>query len=147
VYLGSATFHLLALLWTVAIETIGIALWARFAYPHPWRAIASCLAVNLVVHTLFWYSQPLFARYGLTALYSAEVLVVVIEGALYAHILARTGVTPWLLSALLNLASYLTGLWLWQYLLVVPAFVSLTYGLTPVTFCHLVVCCTQVQPS
>ena len=41
--------------------------------------IGCALAVNLVVHTLFWYSQPLFSMYESSGLYLAELLVVAAE--------------------------------------------------------------------
>ena len=46
-----------------------------------------------------------------------ECVVIAVEGALYARLLALSGITPWLLSILFNLASFLAGLWLWQTLL------------------------------
>ncbi|MCC6457812.1 MAG: hypothetical protein IT328_22845 [Caldilineaceae bacterium] len=120
-HLSAASFHIIALSWTLLIEAIGIALWARLAYPHCrralWRALGCSLAINLLVHTLFWYSQPFFFTYGIAGLYSAELLVVALEALLYARLLPLPGITPWLLSLLLNLASFLSGLWLWQILL------------------------------
>lgn len=136
---------MLALLWTLTVETTGMWVWARIAYTQPWRAVAASLVANLVVHTLFWYSQPFFARFDTTGLYIAELLVVVIEGTIYARMLQLPGATPWLLSALLNLASFLTGLWLWQSIIVVSAIVPLNYGLTPGNFCHTLVCSIRVQ--
>jgi hypothetical protein len=114
---NTTIFHLLALLGTLLVEVAGMAIWARLAYPRPWRATGCAIAVNLVVHTLFWYSQPLFAAAWPFGLYWAELLVVLVEGALYARLLSLPGITPWLLSALLNLASFLAGFWLWQTLL------------------------------
>ena len=75
------------------------------------------LLVNLLVHTLFWYSQPIFTTDWPVGLYRAELLVVLVEGALYKRVLSLQGFTPWLLSAFLNLCSFFIGLWLWQYLL------------------------------
>lgn len=113
--LGSvASTHLIALICTLLVETTGMALWANFAYPHPRRAIICTIATNLVVHTLFWYSQPLFTFQWPLGLYLAESLVVLIEGSIYARFLHLKGPTPWLLSFALNAASFLAGLWLWQ---------------------------------
>ena len=113
---NAALYHLLALLCTLFIEGAGIAVWACFAYPHPRRAISCALAVNLVVHTLFWYTQPLFTFAWPTGLYLAEFLVVLVEGLLYARFLKLPGYLPYLLSATLNIASFLAGLLLWQLL-------------------------------
>jgi hypothetical protein len=110
-------FHLIALLCTLGIEATGMALWAWRANPDPWRAIRCAIVVNLIIHTLFWYTQPLFVSPWPLALYVQECLVVMLEGAIYARYLALRGITPWLLSLLLNSASFITGLLLWQFLL------------------------------
>jgi hypothetical protein len=124
-HFSAASFHGIALAWTLLTEGSGIALWARLAYPHRrcdlWRAVGCSFAINLIVHTLFWCSQPLFFTYGIAGLYSAELLVVALEALLYARLLPLPGITPWLLSMLLNLASFLSGLWLWQTLLLPPS--------------------------
>lgn len=111
---NTATIHLTALLCTLFIEGVGMAVWARLAYPHPKRAIVCTLATNLIVHTLFWYSQPYFTFRWPLGLYIVELLVVLIEGTIYARILNIKGPTPWLLSFALNTASLAAGLWLWQ---------------------------------
>jgi len=116
-HFSAALFHLLALLWTLLVEGTGMAIWARIAYPQPWRALLCSILVNLVVHSLFWYSQPAFTSYWPITLYLAELLVVLVEGAIYARVLAISRVTAWLLSTFLNLTSFLTGIWLWQQLL------------------------------
>jgi hypothetical protein len=114
---GAGIFQLLALLCTLGIEGAGMALWARLAYHRPWRATACALGANLIVHTLFWSLQPLFARPWPWGLCIAEAIVVLLEGAIYARCLALSGYTPWLLSCLLNLASFVAGAWLWGLLL------------------------------
>ena len=117
--LDRTTIHLLALSATVAVEMGGMGLWAWLASMPLLRAITSACLVNLLVHTLFWYAQPLFAGELLGiewpfGLYLAELLVVVGEGALYRRLLTLHSYTPWLLSLLLNAASFMAGLWLWQ---------------------------------
>jgi hypothetical protein len=116
-HLSAGSFHLLALFWTLSVEAAGMTTWARIAYPQIWRATGCCLATNLVAHTLFWYSQPFFALYGNAGLFLAEGVVILLEGAVYWRVLSLSGVTPWLLSTFLNLASLVTGLWLWQAIL------------------------------
>ena len=113
---SAGVYHLLALLCTLVVETGGMALWARLAHSTLWRAILYAIVVNLVVHTLFWYSQPLFSPVWPWGLYAAEFIVVLVEGALYARLLQLSGYTPWLLSAALNTVSFLIGLALWQLL-------------------------------
>jgi len=110
-------FHLIALLCTLLVEGAGMALWASFAYSRPWYATGCALVVNLIVHTLFWYSQSNFAAEGSWGLYRAELLVVLLEGMVYFRFLSLRGITPWLLSFCLNLASFLAGLLLWQIIL------------------------------
>lgn len=115
--IGSAgVYHLIALTWTLATETLGMAAWARLAYPRPKRAIMVALAVNLLVHTLFWYSQPFIAQSWPWGLYVGEIAVVLIEGWLYMRGLALARLTPWLLSLVLNAISLFSGMWLWQIL-------------------------------
>lgn len=110
------TFHLIALFCTLTVEGVGMAIWAHFAYPQLWRAITIALVTNLVVHTIFWYSQPLFIGRWPAALYAAECIVVLLEGLSYAYFLQRRGITPWFLSFFLNAASFLAGILLWQLL-------------------------------
>lgn len=110
----AASIHFIALLCTLLVEGAGMAAWACLVYPHPKRAIACTLITNLIVHTLFWYSQPAFTFRWPLGLYSAELLVALIEGTIYARILKLQGPTPWLLSFVLNTASFFAGLWLWQ---------------------------------
>ena len=116
-HLSAGSIHLFALTLTLLIEATGMTLWAHLAYPRFWRAIGCSLLVNLLVHTLFWYSQPIFTTDWPVGLYRAELLVVLVEGAIYKRVLSLQGFTPWLLSASLNLCSFFIGLWLWQYLL------------------------------
>lgn len=94
-----------------------MAVWAYFAYSRRWYAVGCALVANLLVHTLFWYTQSIFAEGWPWGLYRAELLVVLIEGTAYRYFLSLRGFTPWLLSLLLNSASFLAGLWLWQILL------------------------------
>jgi hypothetical protein len=110
-------FHLIALSCTLLVEGAGMAIWAYFAYARRWYAIGCALIVNLLIHTLFWYTQSSFTELWPLGLYRAELIVVLIEGSAYRYFLSLRGLTPWLLSFSLNLASFLAGLWLWQILL------------------------------
>jgi hypothetical protein len=114
---SAGTFHLIALLCTLAIEGSGMALWARLAFPHPWRALTGAIIANLIVHTLFWYAQPFLFTQWPQGLALAELLVVLVEGTIYAHVLAIPHLTPWLLSLTLNFVSLFLGLLLWQLIL------------------------------
>lgn len=113
---SAATYHLLALLCTLGVEGAGMALWATFARFPIGRAMLVTFATNLAIHTLFWYSQPLFSAGWPWSLYAAETLVIVLEGAFYARLLPLSGSAPWRLSALLNVASLVAGALLWQIL-------------------------------
>jgi hypothetical protein len=108
------TVHLVALLGTLLVEGAGITAWARLWRLRPDRALAAALLVNLVTHTLFWYAQPHFARFGPAGLYGAEIVVVLVEALFYRQRLALTGTTAWLLSFTLNLASFGAGILLWH---------------------------------
>ncbi len=114
---GSGLYHWLALLVTLVVEGTGMIVWVYVLQLPRARSMLLCLAVNLIVHTLFWYSQPLFLYDWPAGLYRAEVLVILLEGAAYAYGLARRGWHPWLMSLTLNVASAGAGLWLWQVLL------------------------------
>ena len=113
---SASVYHLIALAWTLATETLGMALWARMFYLRPGRAIRYALGVNLLVHTLFWYSQPLLAQNWPWGLYAGEIAVVLLEGWLYRRSLALARLTSWQLSLVLNALSLFSGLWLWQML-------------------------------
>jgi len=114
---SEGVFHLIAILCTLCVEGTGMALWAYVAYPHRGYAIGCSLVVNLVVHTLFWYTQSIFSAHWPWGLYGGELLVILIEGTAYHYLLSLRGLTPWLLSFSLNLASFLAGLWIWRILL------------------------------
>jgi hypothetical protein len=114
---SAGAFHLLALLCTLIVEASGMALWARLAYHRPGRAVVCTILANLVVHTLFWYSQPFFTFAWPWSLYLEELLIVLLEASIYWRVLTLSGFSAWLLSFFLNLASFLAGLWLWQLLL------------------------------
>lgn len=109
--------HLVALLGTLLVEGAGITAWARLTRSRPSRALVAALLINLVTHTLFWYSQPTLARFGLAGLYGAEIAIVLVEALFYRQCLALAGLTPWWLSFALNLASFGAGIILWRALL------------------------------
>ena len=67
-----------------------------------------------MTHTLFWYTLPLLGAASAAKLYAYEIIIVVIEARVYQML---CGISPWkavALSFVLNLTSYLLGLYVWQ---------------------------------
>jgi hypothetical protein len=75
------------------------------------------LAVNLVTHTIFWYTLPLLPGEALFRLLVYELVIVLVEGLAYAYFLRSRVWTSLLFSGLLNWLSYTLGVWLWQRML------------------------------
>jgi hypothetical protein len=109
--------HLTALLATLAIEGAGMALLARLlpGWRPVWpRAVLLALALNLLSHTIFWYALPHAPLPPETAISVAELVVIVVEGTVYAAIVARPAWTGWLVSLALNWASWVLSTYLWR---------------------------------
>jgi hypothetical protein len=108
-----AVAHLLALLTTLVVEcSIAALIFATSSATRP-RVVRFALlvaGVNLVTHSIFWYTLALAPGGGLPRLYAYEAAIVVLEGALYArfgHI--RLGFAL-LVSLLANAASFCAGI-------------------------------------
>lgn len=109
--------HLIALLATLVIEGAGMALLAALLpgwRPRWRRAVVLALALNLVSHTIFWYTLPLIPLSPETAVPLAELVVIVVEGTVYATTVARPSWTGWLVSLALNCASWVLSSYLWR---------------------------------
>ena len=107
----------IALLTTLLIEGLGMALIARLlpGWRGRWaRAVALALVLNLVSHTLFWYTLTAVSARGETAILLAELAVVAAEGAVYAVTVAHPRWSGWPVSLLLNGASWVLGSYVWR---------------------------------
>jgi len=107
----------IALLTTLLIEGLGMALIARLlpGWRGRWaRAVALALGLNLVSHTLFWYTLTAVSARGETAILLAELAVVAAEGAVYAVTVAHPWWSGWPVSLLLNGASWVLGSYVWR---------------------------------
>ena len=109
--------HLLALAATLLIEGAGMALLALLLpgwRPYWRRAVLLALGLNLVSHTIFWYTLPLVPLPPATAIPAAELAVIAVEGAVYAATVARPRWTGWVVSLALNYASWALGAYIWR---------------------------------
>jgi hypothetical protein len=109
--------QLIALLATLVIEGTGMALLAALLpgwRPRWRRALVLALALNLVSHTIFWYTLPFIPLPPETAVPLAELVVIVVEGAVYAATVAHPAWTGWLVSLALNCASWVLSSYLWR---------------------------------
>lgn len=77
-------------------------------------AVGVALALNLVTHTLFWYSLPLLPLEAAHALPLAEAMVMAVEGAVYAATVARPTWSGWPVAVVLNYASWVLSSFLWR---------------------------------
>lgn len=84
--------------------------------PYWRRAVGVALALNLVTHTVFWYSLPLVALEPQRALPLAEAVVMAVEGAVYAATIARPAWSGWPVAVVLNYASWVLGSLMWRIL-------------------------------
>ena len=75
------------------------------------------LAVNLVTHTIFWYTLPLLPGEALLRLLVYELVIVLVEGLAYAYFLHLRVWTTLLFSGFLNWLSYTLAVWFWQHML------------------------------
>lgn len=109
--------QLAALLITLVIEGGGMALLAC-ALPRwrpRWRhAIVIALVLNLVTHTVFWYTLPVLPLPPERGLPLAEGAVIVVEGAIYAAAIARPRWSGWPVSLALNYASWVLSSYMWR---------------------------------
>jgi hypothetical protein len=109
--------QLVALLATLVIEGAGMALFAVILpgwRPHFRRAVLLALGLNLISHTVFWYALPHLPLPPVQALPLAEWIVIAVEGAIYAATVARPAWTGWLVSIVLNYASWVFSTYLWR---------------------------------
>lgn len=108
-----AVAHLLALLTTLAVECSVAALifaLSSATRPHIVRLTLFVAGVNLVMHTLFWYTLALAPGSGLARLYVFEAAIVVLEGALYTRLGRVRFATALLVSLFANVASFSAGI-------------------------------------
>lgn len=103
-----------AYLATQVIEVPVVAGWLRTRLPLP-EALGVGILASTVTHPLLWYAWPVFEPKWLS-LGLGEVLVWLVEGALYAAWLWRRGHPPGVgfgVALLANAASLTAGLLLW----------------------------------
>jgi hypothetical protein len=109
--------HLTALLATLVVEGLGMALLAALlpGWRGQWRR-AALLAVllNSVSHTVFWYALPVVPLPPAQALPLAEWVVIAGEGLVYAVTVARPRWSGWAVSIVLNYASWILSSYLWR---------------------------------
>ncbi|MBK8046696.1 MAG: hypothetical protein IPK16_05975 [Anaerolineales bacterium] len=109
--------QLIALVTTLAIEGCGMAVlaWLLPGWRGQWlRAVLLALGLNLVSHTIFWYTLPHVTLPYAVAVPVAELVVALGEGAVYATTVARPRWTGWLVSLALNWASWVLGSYVWR---------------------------------
>lgn len=109
--------HLIALTATLLIEGAGMALLVLLLpgwRPYWRRAVLVALGLNLISHTVFWYTLPLTPLPPATAIPTAELAVIAAEGGVYAATVARPLWTAWLVSLALNWASWTLSAYIWR---------------------------------
>jgi hypothetical protein len=70
--------------------------------------------VNLVTHTIFWYTLPLLPGEASMRLLAYEMVIVLIEALAYAYFLHYRVGSSLVLSGFLNWVSYTLSVLIWQ---------------------------------
>lgn len=78
------------------------------------QAVGLALALNLVSHTVFWYTLPMLPLTPEAAIALAEGVVIAAEGAVYAATVARPAWSGWAVSFALNYASWVLSSYVWR---------------------------------
>jgi hypothetical protein len=108
--------HAIALVSTLLLESMGMML-LSVLLPRQrrgwWRNGVIAALVNLVTHTIFWYSLPLLPFDAASKLCGFEVAIVLVEALLYRRFCGFSGPRALLVSLGLNLLSYNAGGWIW----------------------------------
>lgn len=118
--MSPSLMHTWALGLTVLLEGAGLLLFWIFLH-RPFlqigRGLLLSIGLNLLTHTLFWYSFPwLPLAYG-PRLWLCEALIALAEAAVYWRFLALSWPQALLLGVALNLLSAWAGLFLWPIVL------------------------------
>ena len=106
----------LALGITLLTEGACMALAARLLRRPVWRWLLICLGVNCVVHPIFWHTFRFVPGDWPWNLYLAEGLVVLVEAVAYLFLLRAGPLKALAVAFGLNLASVMTGVWLFRML-------------------------------
>ncbi|OAD22107.1 membrane protein, partial [Candidatus Thiomargarita nelsonii] len=110
--------HIISLLVTLLTESMGMLIFSIAAggikcarsRNDIQKNVITALVVNVVTHTVFWYTLPLIKLDHVIRLYGYETLIVIIEGLAY-RILCKIPLSNAIaLSFLLNLVSFLIGI-------------------------------------
>jgi hypothetical protein len=112
--------HIISLLVTLLTESMGMLIFSLAAgfecaisRNDILKNVITALVVNVVTHTVFWYTLPLIKLDHVIRLYGYETLIAIIEGLAY-RILCKIPLSNAIaLSFLLNLVSFLIGISIW----------------------------------
>jgi hypothetical protein len=108
--------HAAALGLTILSEATAMALYLHLRAT-PRRELLFCVGsvvvINLITHTLFWFTFPLLPLPFFTRLHGYEILIALVEGAAYWWLWRFSWREALALGVVLNLISYVVGLALW----------------------------------
>ena len=119
--MSPGVMHGWALGLTILLEGAGLALfliWQRRSLAPAVYGFLLSVGLNLITHTIFWYSFPWFSLldYG-PRLWLAEGLIALTEASVYRRFCSLSWPQALALGVGLNLFSALAGLFVWQILL------------------------------
>lgn len=115
--MSAGLMHAWALGITLVLEVGGVGLYlltTRFSARQAVRGIFLALGLNLLTHTLFWYSFPWLPLAYVPRLWLCEGLIALTEAAAYRRGLAFAWAEALAVGCVLNLLSALAGLIWWQ---------------------------------
>lgn len=115
--LSSTKIHLIALGITLLLESCGAMIVSTCTSRWHQRikdVTIVVMTVNLVTHTIFWYTLPLLPGEATLRLLASEIVIVIIEGMIYAYSLQYSLWRSLVFSGFLNWISYMLGVLFWQ---------------------------------
>lgn len=108
-------WHGVALLITLLTESLGMVIFCLFfKEKFLFQKVTVTIITNLITHTLFWYTLPLIKGNSIIKLYSYELIIVVVEGQFYQIVSKIPSWQANILSAVLNLISFGSGIYIWN---------------------------------
>ncbi len=111
--------HIIALSITLFFEGLGMVIFSlifKAQRKYLYKNLLVVIGINVVSHTIFWFTFPLIDMGYWTKLYLMESVIFIVEGIAYSLILGLALIKSLVLSFIFNLISMVAGLLAWEIL-------------------------------